>query len=213
VIERLCALAEDWTHAAVPDDDQTVLVVRREPDPARSPASGFGPAEADACVAHARASGFGLHLRADLNELERLRPWLEAAPRLGVLPPYALAYVESALYEVCANVVEHGYGCDGQGTLELWWVTDPTHDDGPGRGEFVLVEHGLEFDLSTAVPADLSRLESRLKGRGLGIAMIRRMMPLVRYQPASAHGRVTRLVFDIEHALGVLKGVNDAKCA
>jgi anti-sigma regulatory factor (Ser/Thr protein kinase) len=171
-----------------------------------------GDAEAREWVARARAGGHGLGLRADFAELDRLGPWLRSPLGLAGLPDRAAEWLESALYEVCGNVVEHGYGCDGQRVFELWWLK---REDGGAsvRGWFVLVENGREFDLPAAVPVDLSRLESRLKGRGLGITMIRRLMPRVRYRAATAEGNVTVLEFDSDQALDVMKGVRDARCA
>ena len=217
VLDRLCMLAQQWTQGAGPEDDQTVIVVRR--DPAELASTVLGEREAEAWVARARTGGHGLGLRAEFAELDRLGPWLRSPLGLAGLPDRTTEWLETALYEACGNVVEHGYGCDGQRVLELWWLKqeggDPAAAGGdPGvRGSFVLVEHGREFDLSAAVPADISRLEARLRGRGLGIAMIRRLMPRVRYRPATAVGNVTVLEFDSNLALDVMKGVHDARCA
>lgn len=216
LLGRLGEGVEAWSHGASPGDDQTALVVRREPGAAV--AASFEPAEAEAWVARARAGGQGLRLRSDLAQLERLRPWLESSAGPGALPVSAADLLESALYELCGNVVEHGYGAGG-GELELWWLREAGGASVPGaggaavRGHFVLVEHGRVFDPTTARPADLSRLEARLQGRGLGIVMIRRLMPGLRYRAATAAGNVTLLDFDSDRALALLKGVRDARCA
>lgn len=216
VLARLCGAAEGWTHGAPPDDDQTAIVVRR--DKIAGEATLLGDGEVEAWVARARAAGHGLGLRADLAELDRLRPWLRSPLGPGV-PENVTDWLESALYEVCGNVVEHGYDCDGQGVLELWWLKQELGPPAAGgdapvvRGWFVLIERGKVFDLSAAVPADFTRLEARLKGRGLGVAMIRRLMPRVLYRAGTAEGNVTLIEFDSEQAHGVMKGVRDERCA
>lgn len=216
VLGRLCENAERWTGGGAPADDQTAIALRR--DPVAPAASGIESRQAEDWVARARAGGRGLTLRAEFAELERLRGWLESPQGPGPLSACTVALLESALYEICANVVEHGYGCDGRSELELWWLREEgaapaASEPTPTRGRFVLVERGREFDLSTAEPADLSRLEVRLQGRGLGVAMIRRLLPSVSYRPGTAEGNVTLLDFDSDHALALGKGTRDARCA
>ena len=77
----------------------------------------------------------------------------------------------------------------------------------------MLIEHGRVFDLSAAAPADLDRVEARLKGRGLGVALIRRLVPSVTYRAGTAAGNVTLFDFDSDQALAIIQGVRDARCA
>ncbi len=221
----LCQRVNAWTADAIPADDQTAIVVRREPAAAARPqdatpgvdeapmaARRFEAEDAEAWLARARAQGPGLRLRADLAELEKLRPWLESSRGPGPVPSCAGDLIESALYEVCGNVIEHGYGADGTSPLELWWLPESA-DEGGVRGHFVLAEAGRVFDLSKARPADLAQLEARLKGRGLGVSIVRRLVPGLRYRPGTSAGNVTLLDFDSQKILDLLKGAGDARCA
>lgn len=217
VVEQLSESVDRWTDGATPDDDQTIVVLRRDA-PASEADPGFDELQATTWVARARAHAAPLRMSADLSQLEVLRPWVRSAAGLSGLPAHALDALESALYEVCANVIEHGYACDGRGLLEVWWHrpdVSPASVDGPGhvQGTFVILERGRAFDLASAVPADLSHEGARRKGRGLGVAMIRRLMPRVAYRPNTPEGNVTLLEFDSRHVLQVLEGAPDARCA
>lgn len=215
IVERLGAHVDRWSGGAAPDDDQTVVLLRRDGATAAPPA--FDAPQALTWVARARAVASPLRLSANLSQLESLRAWVCSGPGLSALPALALDALESALYEVCANVIEHGYACDGRGLLELWWLPSESTGAAPAggavRGSFVLLERGRTFDLSAAVPADLSRPTARRKGRGLGVAMIQRLLPDVAYCPDTPEGNVTVLAFDSQRFLQTLEGVPDARCA
>jgi serine phosphatase RsbU (regulator of sigma subunit)/anti-sigma regulatory factor (Ser/Thr protein kinase) len=220
LIARLCRDVEDWTQGASPDDDQTVIVLRRDPaQPAVQAVPAFADRDASVWLMAARASGSPLVLNADLAQLEMLPEWLQDAPDLAALSPCALRGMESALYELCANVMEHGYELDGEGRLELWWLPEHVRASAAScthpraRGWFVLLERGRVFDPSTSTPADLSDRAARLKGRGLGMAMLHRLLSSVRYQPSLPEGNVTLLEVDSDHIQDVVKGEPDARCA
>ena len=53
------------------------------------------------------------------------------------MPTIALSGLESALYEACANVIEHGYGLDPAGRLELSWIAG---DSTPAQGDTTHVD-------------------------------------------------------------------------
>ena len=61
-----------------------------------------------------------LELPADIKELSLIHAWLAGCPELRDLPGEEALMVESAVYEVCANIVEHGYGQDESKGLDLW---------------------------------------------------------------------------------------------
>jgi anti-sigma regulatory factor (Ser/Thr protein kinase) len=110
--------------------------------------------------------------------------------------------LEAALYELCANVVEHGYGSDSAESFELWWLRCEhaalkLREDPRCRasGVFVLVDHGREYEPATP-PPDFHETDVRRRGRGIGLTIVRSAMAAVRYFPGTACGNVTALVFD-----------------
>jgi len=200
-------------------DDETMLVIaRRAAATAAEPAL---PSEvvdpSTAWLDEAGRRGHALELHARLEELVHLRGWIEACPDLGDLPERPRRQLESAIYEVCANVVEHGYHLDARRTLTLWWV--PTSLTAPvgaapdpiarvREGWLLIQDHGAPFRPQDGARLDFGDPSVRRKGRGIGLDLVRRIMQEITYQPGTRAGNLTRLVFDPARA-GVLQEGND----
>jgi len=107
----------------LPGDDETLLIVGRDKvGGAREKGTETRDDAAASLLAEAQARGWRLEMNASLQNLKQLHAWLVECPGLGGLPVEEARLVESALYEVCANIVEHGCGMDRKQTLDLWWV-------------------------------------------------------------------------------------------
>jgi len=137
-----------------------------------------------------------LRLEADFNALNRVNDWLKQSGILRGLPDRAAEMLNLALYEVCANVVEHGYGEDATQTLELWWISGPQGGDGPPRGSFFIRDRGKPFRPDPWRPTNFRNPEVRKRGRGLGLDIIHRTMSEVAYHPGTELGNITVLDWD-----------------
>lgn len=210
VVRRVQEDLRAWVGDQPPHDDETLLVIAREP--AAAPAASGAPVadvalrevrEIDPLriVKAARKQGNGISFTTNLEELQRLRSWLPGCQglELGATDGHLL---ETALYEICANVAEHGYGGDTAGTFELWWL--PREDavgaaaggfDCPAPGVFVLVDQGRAHDPNTD-PADFRSPAVRRRGRGIGLTIVQNAMTRVSYHPQTREGNVTVLLFD-----------------
>ena len=179
----------------------------REPAALAPAASPEGDPDPLALLEQARRAGVALTLPADLAQLERLEGWLNRLGDLEELEPYARARLGSALYEVCANIIEHGYRGDGAQRFDLWWLPPP----GPparedqhgaartaraGTGRFVLLDRGFPFSPGRWQPADFNDRSVWKRGGGLGLDIIHRTMRTVRYHPGTPAGNVTIMAFD-----------------
>ncbi len=211
VVSKLCERVETWTAGGAPDDDQTVLVLRRSPAPMTW--TGLEDLEAVTWVARARAAEHHLRLAATLSELEHIGPWLDSIDRLAGMDPQPRALLESALYEVCGNIVEHGYANSGKGHVDVYWLPDATAAAGVARGRFAILERGRVFDPTRAVPSDVTDRRARLKGRGLGLAMLRRLLPGLAYRPDTPDGHLTLLDFDSALLAGTNPGDSHERIA
>src|SRR5258705_11374202 len=104
VLEQLHHSVEDYRGAKAPDDDETVLVVRREVGIVGR-------------LAESRARGVCLRLPANLAELEPIGPWLWKT--LAGASPERMELLHLALYELCANIAEHGDGESPGASIEV----------------------------------------------------------------------------------------------
>jgi anti-sigma regulatory factor (Ser/Thr protein kinase) len=209
-----------WSGEGVPDDDETLLLLTYDaaPDGARAPQSANDTdtrpandtdagtavdAEARTAVEElerARRRGHGLELDARLERLDALGAWARGLPELEPLPRQRLEVVGAALYEVCANIVEHGCGEDGRPGLEVWWL--PTNADAPPDastlGRFVIRDDGRPFRPNGRRPTDFNDPAVRARGRGIGLEIIHRAMADVSYHPSTPQGNITVLALGCE---------------
>ncbi len=201
---------EEWVGDQPPLDDETLLVVGRDEAPVSAPND---PAIADpstvagdplAILARARRVGYHIRLPAREDALGGLLNRIPHCPELSALSSGQIHVLESALYEACANIAEHGLEQRADETFDLWWVpfrADEGRDGDPpaepdGRGTFVLLDRGIPFVPKSNHPIDFDDPEVRRKGRGLGLEIIRAAMRRIEYHPATAEGNVTLLRFD-----------------
>ena len=160
VVKALGTAVAEWS-AGEPQDDETLLVVSRLPlSGEETPAVGRERRDPLAQLAEARAAGAPLVLHASLESLATLGPWLERAPDLAELDADLRSRVELALYEVCANIAEHGLGFDESRQFDLWWVSAVgkrgTDVDARVRaGYFLLRDDGYPFSPGRWQPGDL----------------------------------------------------------
>jgi len=188
VLSRLHGVVEKWREAGPPDDDETVLVVSREGAPAE-------PAQVLTRFAEAEKRGVGLCVPADLESLTRIGAWLEQAGVLSGVSEAASRLLNLALYEVSANIAEHGCGEDPTYTIEIFWMGRS------GRsGSFFVRDHGKAFRPGPRKSIDLDDPTVRRRGRGFGLEIIHRAMSRVGYYPETRLGNITVLDWDPERA-------------
>jgi serine phosphatase RsbU (regulator of sigma subunit)/anti-sigma regulatory factor (Ser/Thr protein kinase) len=207
LLDSLVKAAEQWARPAAIEDDLTLLALVR--CPAAVPAGGPELVDSLAHAAH-------LALPSEMDHLAQIRPWLEKDPVLGGLASELKMIVESSLYEVCANVIEHGYGNQPGREVDLWWVPN----DGGVRktlslfpdlgteitetkdgGYFLVRDGGEPMRPDSWTPPDLDNPECRRKGRGLGLQIVHSSMKTVEQIPGTPSGNLTLLRFDPQQHL------------
>jgi serine phosphatase RsbU (regulator of sigma subunit)/anti-sigma regulatory factor (Ser/Thr protein kinase) len=191
VIEGVVGAIGAWTNHAPPTDDETILVIAHE-----TQTDGGGVNEcvftgdAKELLRRARDRGLKLTLPARMDALEGIGDWLRTCPPAPALSERGFGLLTTALYEVCANVVEHGYHEDSSRTLDLWWV--PADRD---ETLFLVRDSGTPFAPPTAADLDFGDPRVRSKGRGIGLQIIRRATRETAYFPGTSEGNLTVLCF------------------
>jgi anti-sigma regulatory factor (Ser/Thr protein kinase) len=152
-------------------------------------------------LGRAQAGGCRLEIDARFDALPGVRNWLVECPGYDRLSASQAILVELALWEVCANIIEHGYHEDQGQSFQLWAMTEPPIDEigegGPFEAmSFVVLDHGVSFRPRGRLPVDLTDPSVRRRGRGLGLELIHAVMRRVRYQPGTPEGNITILEFD-----------------
>ena len=203
ILDRLHVAVEKWRGDGLPADDETMLVVSREGASRAGPGafsvdgSTLGLPEALARFEAAQKRGKSIQLPASLDSLVGIREWLDQSGAARGLSSSGADMLDLVLYEVCANIVEHGYGKDPARTLELWWLPGAGTAAGPAtRGCFVLRDQGRPFKPDRAKETDYDDPVVRKRGRGFGLDIIYRTMSAVAYHPGTKVGNITVLEWD-----------------
>jgi sigma-B regulation protein RsbU (phosphoserine phosphatase) len=220
----------EWVGDQSPLDDETLLVIARDAEtvaesarPTGGDSGAAGETAADrrgpgrigesgdtmvrplTALEEARAHGYHVRLPAREEALHGLLSRFPDCPELTDLNSREIHVLESALYELCANVVEHGYGYREHETFDLWWVgspsdaaeeTDLAENPHRLRGRFVLLDHGVAFAPRRDHSVDFQEPAVRRRERGLGLEIIRVATSRAEYHPATPEGNVTIMEFD-----------------
>ncbi len=201
--ERLLAALQRahaaWTGGAPLGDDLTLVVVGRAPATvAAGPATTRrdGPAAAADPAWQQIAADFRdahrLRLPVRRGALPAIRGWLDACPCLRALGSAPREIAELCLYELAANIVEHGHGGDAEGEITIAWRPAPDRSG----GWFLLTDRGRAYDPADWRFPDLNDPRVRLQGRGLGLRIVHAAMRKVSYLPGTPSGNLTLLRFE-----------------
>lgn len=217
LLDRLSATAEQWAKPDVLEDDLTLVILGRSP---ASVPTGKAPETVTTRTLPLQSGGDmdkllagnpHLVLPADLSVLENIRPWFEEDPVLNKLGSEFKMFIESSLYEVCANIIEHGYDKNPSREVDLWWVDlstatadalslFPERAQGSaangGGGYFLVRDNGKPMRPGSWTPPDLSDPALRRRGRGLGLKIVHSLMNEVEQIPGTPAGNITLLRFD-----------------
>jgi len=191
VLDGLFERLTGWIGTGPRLDDETLLVVHRDPSfvPTRVAVDVEGPVER---YEDARRRGVLLVVDVGVDPLTPIRDWLERSTPLRALPATRKELLTTALYEICANVAEHGYRNRTGRSFEVWWSPD---ESGEGAGSFLVRDQGTPFEANGWRGQDLGDPRVRKRGRGLGLEIIHRAMRPVIYYPATPVGNVTWMRF------------------
>jgi anti-sigma regulatory factor (Ser/Thr protein kinase) len=111
----------------------------------------------------------------------------EAAAELG-LDDFGAYMVETAVDEACSNIIEHAYGGEGVGDIEV------TVRIGKNDLTVALRDHGRPFSPEQVPEPDIHAGLEEQPGHGLGLYLIRKWMDEVKFEFSPEMGNVLKLV-------------------
>lgn len=186
-----------WSGELPQSDDLTLLALSREGAAHRRIANGLTGFGSDAELRTAMDGAPHLKLPPDLASLDAIGGWLGGTFDTGGLTGEELDLLETGLYEICANIIEHGYGADGNPRgLDVWWRAEA--ETGPDllRGHFLIRDRGAPFDPVGWTPPDLGDRVTRMKGRGLGMLIVDKLISDRTYLADTAVGNLYLVRFN-----------------
>jgi phosphoserine phosphatase RsbU/P len=192
----------DWAGENSHHDDLTLLVVSHEgsldspADPSRQSIAGT-IREMSEEVELQTLMGTAKHLSvaADMKSLTEIRDWLKGTLKANEVADDTSDLLDNALYELCANIIEHGFAEREPGDIDLWYRSvrncNSTHSDsslGNSLGCLIVRDKGAAFKPENWQAPDLSDSQVRSRGRGLGLMMIDKILDEVVYVPGTELG-------------------------
>lgn len=110
-----------------------------------------------------------------------------AAQEAG-LDPRAVHAVELAVDEASTNIIEHAYGGEGRGDIEITCCINST------GLTVILRDRGRPFDPDSVPPPDLHAPLEERNGGGLGLHFMRQLMDEVRFEFTPDSGNVLLMI-------------------
>ncbi|NNF07593.1 MAG: SpoIIE family protein phosphatase [Candidatus Eisenbacteria bacterium] len=190
ILENMQERLRDWQRGGSRLDDETLLVVQRRRAAVDSSSNSREQVQTAKWLHEAQEIGQSIVLKGNPTELDRIRPWLESIEFLANLEGAGLQLLSSAVYEACANIVEHGYQNDATKSFQLWWV------QGSENPYFLILDQGLAYSADNWKESNFEDRDVRLRGRGIGLDIIHRVMTDVQFGAGENHENLTRLVFN-----------------
>lgn len=110
------------------------------------------------------------------DSLESISNYIEKAANEAGLDQKATYAVQLAVDEACCNIIDHAYGGEGIGDIQC------TVQVGKDELTVILVDHGRPYSPENVPSPKLNQPLSKVKSRGVGLYLIRKMMDKVSYR-------------------------------
>jgi anti-sigma regulatory factor (Ser/Thr protein kinase) len=110
------------------------------------------------------------------DRLAEICAFVDQAAQAAGLDDTTSSRCQLAVDEACTNVIEHGYGGEDKGTLEI------SCDARPGELTITVRDRGREFDPTRAPDPKLDAAVEDMGIGGLGIYFMRQVMDSIDFQ-------------------------------
>ncbi len=123
------------------------------------------------------------------DSLEKIDSVVRQAAESINLEPSAVYAVETAVDEACSNIIEHAYGGEGKGEIEL------IIESSEKALTVILRDHGRPFDPSTIPTPNLKAPVKKRKENGLGYYMMCCWMDEVKFSFTDEYNQLTMIKY------------------
>jgi serine/threonine-protein kinase RsbW len=128
----------------------------------------------------------------DTRYLIIVRDFVQRMIRQSSLPPTEENKIILAVDEAISNIIEHGYGPDQEGSIEIEIEADPR------TFKIVIRDQGAQFAPDGKGDVNIEQHVAAGKKKGLGIFLMRRIMDEVHYTYHDNKGNELVLIKHIE---------------
>ena len=122
------------------------------------------------------------------DSLASISNFVEEAAKQAGLDQKDTYAVQLAVDEACCNIIDHAYGGEGIGDIQC------TTKVGNDALTIVLVDRGRPYSPEKVLPPKLNQPISKVKPRGVGLYLMRKMMDKVSYESTSESTNILTMV-------------------
>jgi len=126
--------------------------------------------------------------RAQFDNLTEIAAFILVFCHDASLDDSSCYHIEMAVDEACSNIIEHAYGGEGKGEIEICVEVNP------GNVTIKLSDHGKSFNPDDIPDPDLETPLEERKNHGLGLFFIRKLMDQVFFTHGKDHSNILTLV-------------------
>jgi serine/threonine-protein kinase RsbW len=124
----------------------------------------------------------------EYKSLEKISQFVVEAARQVGLDEHKTYQVDLAVDEACCNIIDHAYGGEGVGEMQVSVETKPD------KLTVILVDRGQPFDPSKVPDPKLGVPLEQVKRRGAGFYLIRKIIDELHYERTPQGSNVMVLV-------------------
>jgi anti-sigma regulatory factor (Ser/Thr protein kinase) len=123
-----------------------------------------------------------LTVTGDFNNLARIADFINEIAVQAGLDDKACYAVQMAVDEACTNVIEHAYGGEGKGKIQL-----DCQIQAEGL-QVTIIDRGIPFDPEQIPPLNTKAPITERSRRGMGVFFIHKLMDRVEYKFNTSQG-------------------------
>lgn len=217
VISGLQQAVQEWEEPRKASDDQTLLLISRSFDNQTisdthedSPSASASASDLVLRIWEQKDKEYHFNIPATFDALDTIGSWIRECPALRCIGRETRDLLEQGLYEVGANIAEHGYGLAPGKKIDFWWIpqSDISSDAGIdtisgdsdmqeqiARGYFLVRDYGIAPKQENWSIPITDNESVRQNGRGLGMRIIRSIFNEIEFCSSRDIGNVTILRF------------------
>ncbi len=110
------------------------------------------------------------------DSLAKISDFIKKHARSYGYEGFSLYTIETAVDEACSNIIEHAYGEEGKGDIQI------TLDRIDSGLKITIIDNGQPFDPATVKKPNLNGLLAEREAHGLGLYMMKQWMDEVHFE-------------------------------
>lgn len=126
------------------------------------------------------------------ENLARISDFIEQVAKQAKMKESDIYNVKLAVDEACSNIIEHAYGGESKGDIQL--TCEVTSD----ALIIIIKDHGIPFDPESVTRPKTNVPLEDLEPRGSGLFLINHIMDEVKFDFAQSSGNMLTMVKNIE---------------